>query len=1057
MRKILLSLTLLCTAGGLMGRDITGVVSDPEGPLPGAEVTVQGSDDMEITDEKGAFTISAETGDVLVISFMGMKDQTVKVDSRSSYTIKMAPDATEIDAVDVVRDYGKMNKSDRTGSTVALEASSLTKSPTASVETALAGKLSGVRVSSSSGQPGQSSNIQIRGLGSLTGSNDPLYVVDGMPINGGGRTSSNDNPLASINPNDILSMEVLKDASATAIYGARAANGVVMITTKRGNTTKNEESSTISYAGQFSVASVSDKLDLMDLHDFATYYTDPYVAAAYNQSVDKELVALAQFGGQGTDWQDEMFRTAISHSHQVSLTGGTQKTQYALSLGYMNQDGILVNTDFERFNGRLNLENQVKSWLRIGLNMAYTHLTQTKQNGFDFPDDNKLSGIGSGSANEEAVYVQSLISSPATSPVDFNGDYTELGAEDQEIKMNPLREANYSPIYLKKNNVMGQTFLSINLMKDLNWTNSFGMDYSSAGESRYTPAQGLGTNQQEFIDRENMYYRFCSTLNYNLPQPKESKHKFNALLGYEAWKATWNGTSTRKNNYLDNLKFIDKDYQNTNLGNAEGLISGYKGAQSMMSTFARVHYTFDRRYLITATGRFDGSSTLAPENRWGFFPSFSLAWNADQELFMKRITSKQKITQLKLRAGWGQTGNAGNNMGYIGSYKSVNTQYGAGKVYGTWLNPDLIWETNWQVNAGLDASFFKNRLNLVFDAFYKKNNDLIVKAEPGPTLASTVNSYMYTSVPDINAGSIKNVGFDVTLSSTNIRKDNLGGQPFSWNSDLNFSFVRNEVVKLQSDSAVLEGKQSFKTATRTYCVSRVGHAPGLFWGYKTDGLIQNSEQLAELQRADATDVGDFNFVDVNGDGKINEDDKTYIGDPNPDFTFGFGNTFNWGPWSLNVFLTGSYGNDVYNLLRSKLEGMDRGGINQLKTVLNCARVVTNEDGSKYISNSSTNIPRPNSVAEGRNVANVVSDRYVEDASYIRIQSIGLSYSVPSEAVKKIGLNNMSVSFSVQNVATFTKYSGLNPEVPSVSAINQGVDTGSYPLSRSYVLGLNFDF
>lgn len=1063
MRKLLLSLTLLCTAGGLMGRDITGVVTDSKGALPGVDVVVQGSDEYEITDENGKFSISAETGDVLEISFMGYETKTVKIDSKSNYTIKLSQEVEDLGTVTVTGDYGKVKKEDLTGSTAQIGGEKLTSAPTASVENALAGKVSGLRVSSSSGQPGQASTVQIRGLGSLTGSNEPLYVVDGMPINGGGKTSSNDNPLASINSNDILTMEVLKDASATAIYGARAANGVVMITTKRGKNTKeeNRESALISYAGQFSVSSITDKLDLMDLQEFASYYTDPYIAAAYNQSVDKEMVALAKFGGKGTDWQDEMFRTAISHSHQVSLTGGTDKTQYALSLGYMNQDGILVNTDFERFNGRLNLESQVKSWLRVGLNLAYTHMTQTKQSGFDFPDDNKLSGIGSGNANEEAVYVQSLISSPATSPLDFNGGYTELGSADQEIKMNPLREANYSPIFLNKNNVTGQTFIAFNITKDLNWRNSFGFDQSTSGENRYKPSEGLGTNQQEFIDRKNMYYRFCSTLNYNLPQPKESKHKMNALLGYEAWKATWEGTSTRKSNYLDDLKFIDPQYQNTNLGDKEGPISGYKGAQSMMSTFARVNYTFNRRYLVTATGRFDGSSTLAPENRWGFFPSFSLAWNADQELFMKRITSKKKITQLKLRAGWGQTGNAGNNMGYIGSYKSVNTQNGMGKIYGTWLNPDLIWETNWQINAGIDASFLNNRLNLTFDAFYKQNNDLIVKAEPGPTLASTVNSYLYTNVPDINAGSIKNVGFDVTLTSTNIQKEDLGGKPFSWNTDFNFSFVRNEVVELQNDSSVLEGKQSFKTSTRTYCVSRVGHAPGLFWGFKTDGLIQNTKQLGELVRADATDVGDFNFVDINSDGIINEADKTYIGDPNPDFTFGLGNTFNWGPWSLNIFLNGSYGNDVYNLLRSKLEGMDRGGINQLKTVLNCARVetTTDENGQtyKYISNSSTNIPRPNSVAEGRNVANVVSDRYVEDASYIRIQSIGISYSVPNEAVKKIGLNSMRVSFNVQNVATFTSYSGLNPEVPNVSAINQGVDTGSYPLSRSYVVGLNFDF
>lgn len=1060
MRKVLLSLTLLCAAGGLMGRDITGVVSDSNGPLPGADVVVQGSQDVyEMTDENGKFTISVETGDVLEISFMGYETKTVKIDSKNNYVIKLSQETIEIEEFVVSGDYGKVSKSDVTGSVAKVDGGSLTGAPTASVDQALAGKLSGVRVSSSSGQPGQEASVTIRGLGSLTGSNTPLYVVDGLPI-GGGKTSSNDNPLASINPNDILSMEVLKDASATAIYGSRAANGVVMITTKKGKKAdENKESSSISYAGQFSVSAISDKLDLMDLQEFASFYTDPVVAASFSQQVDKELQAVARYGGKGTDWQDEMFHTAISHSHQLSLTGGSEKTQYSFSLGYMNQDGILVNTDFERFNGRVNLENQTKDWLRLGVNLAYTYLTQTKQNGFDFPDDNKLTGIGSGSANEEAIYIQSLISSPATSPYNFDGSYTELGAEDQEIKMNPLSEANYSPIFLKKNNVIGQTFATIRLIEDLYWNNTFGIDYSNSGESRYSPAKSSGTNKQEFIDRENMYYRFCSTLNYSM-KSADKMHKLNALLGYEAWKATWEGTTTTKNNYMDNMRYIEREYQTNALGDPS-TIGGYKGAASMMSTFARINYTLKNRYLITATGRFDGSSTLSPDNRWGFFPSFSLAWNIDQEDFMKTITGKKKITQLKLRAGWGQTGNAGTNMGHVGSYKQMNSENGTGKIYGIWLNPDLIWETNWQINGGIDASFFKNRLNVTFDAFYKQNNDLIVKAEPGPTLASTANSYLYTQIPDINAGSIKNVGFDITVATTNISKDDLGGRPFSWNTDLNFSFVRNEVLKLQNDSTVLEGKKSFKTTTRTYCVSREGEAPGLFWGFKTDGLIQNTDQLNELGRADGTDVGDFNYVDINSDGVINEDDKTYIGDPNPDFTFGFGNTLNWGPWSLNIFLTGSYGNDVYNLLRSKLEGMDRANINQLTTVLDYARVQTETraDGSeyKYISNSSTNIPRPNSVADGANAANVVSDRYVEDGSYVRIQSIGLSYNVPRDVVKKIKLNNMRVSFNVQNVATFTSYSGLNPEVTNVSAISQGIDCGSYPLSRSYVIGLNFDF
>lgn len=1065
MRKVLLSLTLLCAATGLVGRDISGHVADANGALPGADVVVKGSDDnYEVTDDDGNFEMSVEAGDVLVISFSGYKTKEIKIDGKTSkFNIKLEEDAEELGEVEVNAGYGKMKKSDLTGALASVKGDALTKASTASVDQALAGKVSGVRVASSSGQPGEAATVQIRGISSLTGSNDPLYVVDGMPI-GGGKQSSGANPLASINPNDILSMEVLKDASATAIYGSRAANGVIMITTKKGSSNK-EEKVSVSYAGQFSVASATGKLDLMNLQEFASYYTDPYISSCYNQEVDKKLVAVAQFGGEGTDWQDEMFHTAISHNHQLSLTGGSEKTQYAFSLGYMNQDGILVNTDFQRFNGRLNVENQTKKWLRLGMNMAYTYINQTKQQGFELSDDNKLAGISTTSM-EEAVYIQSLISSPATSPYDNDGNFTELGAEDQEIKMNPLRNATYSPIFMKRNNFIGQTFADITFYSDaqqsVSWRNEFGIDFSNEGESSFLPSQGQADNKQLFIDRENQYWRYCSTLNYNRTSTNK-QHRMGAMLGYEAWRASWEGTTVQKSNYLDDMRFIDKKYQNAYLGE-DGPISGYKGATSMMSTFARLNYSYKGRYMATATGRIDGSSTLSPEHRWDFFPSFSLAWNIAEEDFMKSIAKeKKKINQLKLRAGWGQTGNAGTNMAHIGYYSPVKSYGGSSAMsLGTWTNPDLVWETNWQINAGIDASFFNNRLNLIFDAFYKQNNDLIVTAEPGPTLASTADAYLYTSVPDINAGSIKNIGFDVNLTSTNVHVDNLGGHPFDWNSDLNISVVRNEVLELQSDSSVLEGKRQFKTSTRTYCVSKVGEAPGMFWGFKTDGLIQNTEQLELLKRASSTGVGDINYVDINSDGVLDENDKTFIGNPNPDFTFGFGNTLSWGPWSLNIALTGSYGNDVYNLLRSKLEGMDRGGINQLRTVLDCARVVDDVDADgnvvgKKIENSSTNMPRPNSVADGGNAANVISDRYVEDASYIRIQSIGLSYAVPQQFVQKMKMNSMNVSFNVQNVATFTKYSGLNPEVPSSSAINQGIDMGGYPLSRSFVVGLNFNF
>ena len=1034
-------------------RTIKGKVSDSAGELPGASVMIQGTTTGVATDMDGNYSISVNNGDVLEVSFMGYTNKVIKITSKtpSTLNISMEEDSKMMDEVVVEVGYGQMRKSDLTGSLSSVSEDQVKAMSTVSVDQALSGRVSGVQVSASSGQPGAESNVRIRGTSTLTGNSSPLYVVDGMPI-GGGKQASGSNPLASINPADIVSMEVLKDASATAIYGSRAANGVIMITTKKGS----ESQAKVSYAGTFSVSTVSDKLDMMDLQDYAKFYTSSDVLSAFKISdADKELVAAAQLGGKGTDWQDEIFRTALSHSHQVSVNGGNKETQFAFSLGYQDQNGVIINTDFQRFNGRLNIDNQTKKWLKTGMNLAYTHITQTKQEGFELSDDNSLGGIGVGGATDEKIYVQSLISKPSTAPTDFDGNFTELGGEDQEIKTNPVRDANYSPIYVTRNNVIGGVYANIQFMKDLNWRNDFGVDYTSAEEHQFTPSLNGSDNSQEFIERENMYWRFSSTLNYNTKFG--AKHRFGAMLGYEVWKATWSGIDGTKSSYLDDLLFTDKEYQNMNLGQTQD-ITGYKGAQAMMSFLARLNYNYDERYLITATGRFDGSSTLAPDNRWGFFPSFAFAWRADQESFIKDNDNVKKvISSFKVRAGYGQTGNAGSNMGYITYYSQVKGQNSNGLSQGTWLNSDLIWETNWQVNGGIDISFLRNnRISLTFDAFYKRNNDLIIQAEPGSSLASTADSWLYTTVPDINAGSMQNAGFDITLTTLNIRK-HLGEHDFDWTTDVNFSLVRNKVLELQTDSTSLDGNGYFKSSTRTYCKSVVDKAPGLFYGYKTDGIIQNSNQLAEYSRFDGTDVGDINYVDINSDGRLDDNDKTFIGDPNPDFTFGMNNTLSWGPWSFNIFISGSYGNDVYNLLRSKLEGMDRSGVNQLTTVLDYARVRTNEDGTKYVENSNTNMPRPNSSASGGDDANTVSDRYIEDGSFLRIQNIGLSYQLPKRYTEKMHLSNMKVSFNVQNVATFTGYSGMNPEVSNSSAIFQGVDLGGYPLPRMFVFGLNFDF
>lgn len=1054
MKRFLLSLTMLCACFGLMAqRTISGVVSDAMGGLPGANVMIKGTSTGVATDMDGNYSISVNNGDVLEVSYMGYTTKTQKVTAKTPSTLNfsMEEDSKMMDEVVVEVGYGKMRKSDLTGSLSSLGEEAMKAQQTVSVDQALAGRVSGVQVSSSSGQPGQEASVRIRGVSTLTGNTSPLYVVDGMPI-GGGKQSADANPLASINPADIVSMEVLKDASATAIYGSRAANGVIMITTRKGK----EGGAKIAYSGNFSVANASKTYDLMNLQEYASFYSDPTVVASFSgDTPDAGLVAATRFGGNGTDWQDEIFRTAIGHNHQISITGGSKETQYAFSLGYTKQNGVVINTDYQRFNGRANVETQAKKWLRTGIMLAYTRSNKTKQAGFDADAEGDLEGLAE-TAIDATMLHQALITPPSLAPTDFDGSYRVLsGTSASDVKDNAVRIANQSPIYSYANNVIGQVHATIQFPLNISWRNEFGIDYTGSQEQRFSPALPNSTdkkaNSQQFYLRNNMYWRFASTLNYEVKMGASKKHRLGAMLGYETWRATWEGTSVIKNKYGDNERFIDPDFQNTVLG-VDGPISGYKGASSMMSYFARLNYNYDERYLLTATGRFDGSSTLAKDNRWDFFPSFGAAWRVDQESFMKDNDIKNAITQLKLRLGYGQTGNAGQDMAHIASYKEKNTAFGVGLINGIYANPYLVWETNWQVNGGIDVSFLRrDRINLSFDAFYKQNDDLIVEARPGTSLADP--SYLYTSIPDVNGGSIKNVGFDINLTTTNIDKK-LGDHNFVWNTEINFSKVRNEIIDLVGGD--LDESHYFKSGERFIHKNRVGYAPGMFYGYKMDGIIQNTQQLLETGRKDAS-VGDVNYVDLNGDGKFTDADKTFIGDPNPDFTFGMDNRFSWGPWSLSLFIAGSYGNDVYNLMRSKLEGMDANNMNQLTTVLDYARVKENPDGTLYVENANTNMPVSGSEAMGGADANTVSSRYVEDGSYLRFQNVSIAYTVPKRYTDKLHLSNLRVSFNVQNLGTITKYSGLNPEVPNESAIKQGVDKGGYPLPRTYVIGLNFDF
>jgi TonB-linked SusC/RagA family outer membrane protein len=1051
MRKFLLSFMLCSVAFGLVAqsRTIKGVVSDKEGPIPMATVVIENTGKGVTADLDGKYEITVAEGETLVFSSTGSLSQKFRIGPKTSETLNVSlkEDSKELDEVIVVG-YGQMKKSDLTGAIGSIREDKLRESISISAEQALQGRVAGVQVTQSSGQPGAASSVRIRGTSSLTGSNEPLYVVDGMPI-GQGSVTGGANPLASINPNDIVSMEILKDASATAIYGSRGANGVVLITTRKGKAGESK----INYDGSFMVAKVGKKMDMMNLKEYSIYMSTPEVTSAMGyqiEYIDPLLSVDPMWLGKGEDWQAGMFQTAYGHTHQLSVTGGAEKTIYAMSLGYQNQKGTMISTDFERFNGRLNVENQTRKWIKTGLTLAFTHIAQAKQVNYDAIN----TGASIGGTNiGNSPLINALTHSPNRLIYDKSGDFIESSASEYGApgRINPIADALRSPVYQQSNNTMAQVFVDIEPIKDLHWRTEFNMDHTGQEDTRFFPtSERKLVNQLTGFSRNNFYWRAASTLQYN--RKLFIKHNVNMMATGELTEAWWRGIQYDKFDYP--FEITDPKYHATGLG-GDPQVGGYKGSQRTASLLGRLNYSYDDRYLLTASGRYDGSSNFARENRWGFFPSFSLAWRVNNEHFIKESEKASDLfSNIKLRAGYGQTGNAGWGMGYLSTLSGYNTYQGRNysATMSRWPNPKLQWETNWQYNAGIDLGLLKNsRISLTVDAFYKQNDNLIVTAHPGDAVSSA--SWEYISPPNINLGSVRNTGFEITLNTVNISQ-NMGGRDFEWSTDFSFTKVKNLIVKL--DEPYPEYESGYTVAK-----SIEGHAPGLFWGLKTNGLILNEDQLNAIDLSyfgGSADVGDISYVDLNGDGVINEKDMTFIGDPNPIFTAGFGNNFSYGPWSLTVFFTCSYGNKAYNLFRKSLEDQTFISKNQLNTVRKYARVREDpETGKKYVENPETNMPRPNGKGQQINLS-PTSDHWIEDASYIRLQNIALSYRFPKRWMEKISVSDLKLTANVQNLYTFTNYNrGYNPEVANSNVLRQGFDIGSYPAPRTFMFNLNASF
>lgn len=1021
---------------------VTGTVLDEAGdPLIGATVQQKGAANGIATDIDGNFKLNVPKNATLVVSYVGYNTQSVAVDGRTNIIITLKENAEMLDEV-VVVGYGQMKRSDMTGSVVSVNDAAIKKSIPTSIDQVLQGRAAGVQIQANSGTPGASTSIRIRGINSLNATNQPIFVIDGVVIDSATDDESS-NPLSAINPSDIVSMDILKDASATAIYGSRASNGVIMITTKRGQA----GNATVTYDGYAGWQEMPKKYDMLNLQEYARHHNyranDLHLLDPSSAFVNPDAL------GEGTDWQDELFKKAFMTSHNISVSGGNEKTTYAFSGGYLRQNGIALGSGFRRLSLRSNIDTQIKSWLRGGVNFSFS---ETKQE------------VGT----DKNTIMSALRQQPTVAVTSPDGSFD--GPEDVWMPDNPVGLAEIITNNNRKTNFRFNTYLEATLYKGLTLKTEVSGDWNYNNYYYYQPDYQFGIKTQDtrtskWTKTNTKYWSWRNILTYNMTFNKV--HSINAMIGQEMSHYNWETQVGTASGFLSNTT---PDLSAGDI--TTSTTTGYKFANSLLSYFGRAFYSYDDRYLVTATIRRDGSSKFTKENRWGWFPSVALAWRASQESFLSDIAW---LNNAKLRAGWGSTGNQNvDQWATIALLSFKTTPWGTGVLTGNTPNPDLTWETTHSWNFGLDLGFLDNRIELVADVYYKKTKNLLLQIQNPAYLGSVGQGA--ASNPWANIGSLENKGLELTLNTTNITT-----RDFQWTTNVVFGLNRNKVRSLDTETATLD--KSFQPSSNNFIVTRtaVGQPIGQFWGYKVIGRFDEptdfyyhdaNGQLKQVAIPEgnvigenSTWLGDYIFEDTNGDGVINAEDCTYIGNPEPKFTFGFGNTFSWKGIDLTIFFSGSYGNKALNLNRYIIED-PRQNSNILKSALNYAvvgKIDPNGPDNDYrnlhvINASSTLMPAVQRSDANSNYSRI-SDRFIEDASYIRLQNISLGYTFPKAWVRKCFLENARVYMNIQNLHTWTEYKGLDPEVGAMygDALMTGLDYGRYPTPRIYTFGLNVSF
>ena len=965
------------------------IVDDTGVSVIGASVLEKGTTNGTITDIDGKFSISVSKESTLVVSFVGYSTQEIPVQGKTFFDIVLKEDSEVLDEV-VVVGYGTMKKNDLTGAISSVSAKDLGKQPSSSLGAALQGRATGLQVISN-GAPGDNVSMKIRGIGSIVGS-DPLLVIDGVPT---------DVPLNMINMNDVETVNVLKDASATAIYGSRGAYGVIIITTKKG---KANSTPRFEFKASYGIESVKRTLDLLDATQFASLHNEMMTANAQPQNPLFEDPTLL---GKGTDWVNELFQTGATQDYSLSYSGGNDKTTYYVSAAYFTQDGIVRTTEYDRFTVQFNMDTQLFKWLKMGNKLSLNH-------------DVKAKG--------EYNIKNTMLALPTQEIKNEDGSWA--GPVGQAMYVgdiaNPIGKMYSNTSCTKGYNMLGNIYAEITTWEWLTFKSIAGVQALFWDEKGWTPKYDWEPIAQEESYASRKYNKsltilWDNTLTFN--KTFNDKHVLTAMIGSSAQTNTYE--------YMGGsiMGFISPTAQQLDNGTLEPNVYGNGSDWALLSLLGRINYTYDNKYLLTATVRRDGSSRFSKQNRWANFPSVALAWRLSEESFFKKSFW---LSDMKLRAGYGLTGNQASvgNYAYASVWQTIQYNFNGNQVNAiapsVMPNPNVRWEEVEQYNIGADLTMFNDRVNLSLDAYVKNTNDMLVDMSvPISTGYSDVN------VPKINAGKMRNKGFEVSMTSRNMLGE------FSWMTTLNASYNTNKILSLNGDVPIYFGNN----------IHAVGHPASSFYGYVVDGIFQTQEEVDNyaIQTAgddpyNRTSAGDIRFKDLNNDGIINDDDRTFLGDPTPSWTFSMNNSFAWKNFDLEVYFQGVAGNKIYNSNRASLEAMSVAQ-NQMTTVLERWR------------GEGTSDSMPRAVFGDPNKNTRTSNRFIEDGSYLRLKNITLGYTLPERISKKALMSSVRFYVSGQNLLTLTRYTGLDPEISS----GTGDDNNVYPVSRNITFGLNVSF